>query len=131
MKPLRTAILVESTEHGRALLPLLPDWSLEHDLPPETADEGWCAEDWAIPAGDGVVVTLVHADRCGIDADVVVRGDGGVVWPLSIDSFPRPARFQGDKVMVVDMVPTVATGACTDELRGRVSEYDRLGWDVA
>lgn len=127
VEPFRTAILVESTEHAGQLLRYLPGWFLAHDVPREKASEGPSEDDWAIPVGDKTLVTFLHAERCGIAADAVVRADGGEQWPLGPESFPRLAMFGGDEVLLVDLVDRAAE-AHPGQLHSLRDHYAELGW---
>jgi hypothetical protein len=129
MEPWRTAILVESTEHAGQLLQHLPWWSLAHDVPREKASEGPSEDDWAMPVGDATLVTFVHAERCGIAADAVVRADGGQQWPLPLESFPRMAMFGEGEVLLVDLADGKA-GRRRGQLPALQSEYEEMGWQV-
>jgi hypothetical protein len=74
----RVAILAEAAEHAYRLRTTLPDWALYEAVPVTNTDEYDPAEtnEEAAPA-PGRIVTLMHAARYGLSADVLVRATGG------------------------------------------------------
>ena len=69
----RVAVLVESAEHARALNVLLPGW------PVVTAKDitNTHRRSATFPAADRFIITRAAVDRFGLDADAVVRAEGG------------------------------------------------------
>jgi hypothetical protein len=80
---LKTHILVESLEHGRALNTLLPDWSI-WACAPSTAHGTSGSPERAI-------VTTAYAHKNGLDADIVICGDDNMA-PIQFPGFPGPAQ---------------------------------------
>jgi hypothetical protein len=114
----RVAVLVESPEHGRILRRLLPGWPLVTAGSPDTALQ------------TNVIVTLVAAaKRQSLDADVLVRADGGP-GPLGLNSFPPRRVFPGSTVLVVDFADDFDALARRNT-GSRVEWYESNGWLVA
>lgn len=121
------SILVETLEHARELSQQLPDWELAHaaidDSQPKPRFATWLT---AVP--NRAIGTFVRAERTGLPADVVIRADGGIGWPLSLRAFPRRARQPEDHVLLVDIMDGDETGARNAADRRRA--YLGAGWDV-
>ena len=118
---LSVAILVESTAHGRALLTVLPDWQLGHEVP--ALSEPAAGRPHA-PVNHRIISTLVYAQRNGVHADILIRADGAVDWPLAANAFP----WQGDRAYVIDIIGEGGNGEA--RLQRRIRGYERRGWDV-
>ena len=63
-------IMVEGTEHGYALQKLLSRWDLMHCRPEHQSNHEVNKQQ------EGLIVTLVHAMRHGIDGDMLIRSTG-------------------------------------------------------
>jgi 2-polyprenyl-6-methoxyphenol hydroxylase-like FAD-dependent oxidoreductase len=120
----RTAILVESAEHGRALSQLLPDWGLCTCATDAPVDRPW--------HGDRAIVTSVWAHKHRLRANVVIRADGTASswshqWGPHGD---RPCYHSADNpLVIVDMHDDQDEQALSDTHR-RLADYRRRGWDV-
>ena len=114
----RVAVLAESPEHGRILRRLLPGWALVIAGDPDTA----------LPA-KAVVTLVAAAEKLSVDADVLVRADGGP-GPLDLRSFPPGRVFPGSAVLVLDLNDDFDSGARRNT-GGRVEWYDGRGWPVS
>jgi hypothetical protein len=122
----RVVVLVESPEHGRRLLPLLPGWGLRR-LPAQHA--GAAGNDNPKNVTGPAVVTAAYAATKGIRADVVIRATGGG-WPLRVRGFP-PRRADGNAaaVVLVDFDDHFDVRAARDSTH-RMEHYRRRGWHV-
>jgi hypothetical protein len=118
------AVLVESTEHGQELLPLLPGWVLLDNVWPDT-DDGK-----PMPAPrplDKVIVTEARAGRTRIGVDILVRATGGSSRfqvrdfpPLDAPVFPRQAYL-------IDLEDAFDDEAVRETSRRR-HDYEGRGW---
>ena len=115
MQGLRTSVLVESPEHGRILQEQLPGWPLFKG--DEQADEN------ASPA-EAKIITLSRAASEGVDADVLLRADGGD-WNLERIGWP-PSRHPGSYYLV-DFDDRFDDRA-RRETRQRLNDYRAHGW---
>ena len=115
----RVAVVVESPEHGRALQRLLPDWQMKTRMP--------AIKDVVSDGGGhiGSIVTLAYAARHGIDADVVVRCDGGGAF--QIPGFPPERGDAAECRLLVDVTDDFDDRARRDA-RQRSADYVRRGW---
>jgi hypothetical protein len=122
----RVVVLVESPEHGRRLLPLLPGWRLRR-LPAQHA--GGADNDNPNNVTGPAVVTAAYAAIKGVRADVMIRATGGG-WPLRAKGFP-PRRDDGNAaaVVVVDFEDEFDVRAARDSGH-RLEDYRRRGWHV-
>jgi hypothetical protein len=115
----RVVVLVESPEHGRALVKRLPEWQL---LVGDTA----CDEDDTTP--DRAVVTLVRAARMQeIRADVLIHASGEDAVGLA--GFPpRAEEGKGEALLIelIDDADEVARSATHTRLRA----YRDRGWNM-
>jgi hypothetical protein len=118
----RVAVLVESKEHGQALLQFLPGWTM-HDAvgvsnSPAVAQTGTTEPAMMLPA----VITSVLASRTVVHADVLVRATGGYgrlhVREVTemVDARAATAR------LVIDFEDEFDLGAAADARR-REREY--------
>ena len=82
------AILVESTEHGHALLRHLPGYRLMQGKSIESIAT------WDPRLADKQIGTMTYAVQWGIAADVLIRADGTAGWPLPKGFPPREAAIQ-------------------------------------
>jgi hypothetical protein len=123
----RVVVLVESPEHGRRLLALLPGWGLRQ----LTAQHAGSGDNDNNPKKitDPAVVTAAYAGVNGIRADVVIRATGGG-WPLRVRGFP-PRREDGNDaaVVLVDFEDEFDVRAVRDTTH-RMEDYRRRGWHV-
>jgi hypothetical protein len=127
--PLRVIVLVESTEHGRWLSPLLPGWKM-HDAvarsrSPATTPNG------AIPCLVGpAIVTIARAALSALRADVVVLASGRVE---SLDLAGAPGSEADDgaahPITLIDLDDRFDRQAAENSGR-RILEYQRRGIDV-
>lgn len=109
----QAAILVESTEHGRALLAQLPGWHLV---------DGADHQKLNYPA----VVTQVRAAHQVVHANLVIRATGDA-WPLRLKGFPPPD--DGGAIMLIDLADDFDAPARTATRRRR-RDYEMQGWEV-
>ena len=113
----RCAILVESTEHGKALNRMLPNWKLRTML-----DFASC-----IPAISGQeIATMSCAAAYGISADVLIRADGGPDWPLG-NALAIHTLESHNKVLLFDFCDRRDKRATRDS-ESRQHAYQRMGW---
>ncbi|HBO42663.1 MAG TPA: hypothetical protein DD670_01745, partial [Planctomycetaceae bacterium] len=117
------SILAESTEHAGELAKRLPAWRIGHDVPRNHLDADK-STDLNIATGDRTITTVVHAHRCGIATDIIVRADGGIQWPIGPERFPRCQQREGDAVTIIDFVTTAGR-------RHREDAYVERGWNVS
>jgi len=122
------AVLLESTEHAKELLPLLPGWRLLHAAPHGDGGERDVA-DSASAVTHRAITTMVYAEKHGILSDIVIRADGTDDWPLSADRFPRRACSNADSVLLIDFADRM-DGNLTTSVRRRIRAYQRLGWQI-
>jgi len=118
----RVVILVESTEHGRQFLDLLPDWQMVGMLP---------ESDGRVPVPNSfhrTIVTELFLYEHGIDCDVLVRATGGKA-PLLVSGFPCAAPQKATGPLLVDLVDDGDAGAIQDT-RARARDYQRRGWTI-
>jgi hypothetical protein len=122
----RVVVLVESPEHGRRLLPLLPGWRLRQ-LPAQHT--GSADNDNRKNVTGPAVVTAAYAATKGVRADVIIRATGGG-WPLRVRGFP-PRRDDGNAaaVVLVDFDDHFDVRAVRDSTH-RMEDYRRRGWHV-
>lgn len=112
----RIVVLVETPEHGRGLRCLLPGWPL--------VIAGML--DTALPTS-AIVTLAATAERLSVDADVLVRADGG---HGSIPAaFPPRRAFPGSEVVLVDLADD-ADAVARRATATRVAAYDARGWEV-
>jgi hypothetical protein len=81
----------------------------------------------------GVVVTTTYAATHGIDADVLIRADGGG-GGLFVRDFPqsgvsRDAVPRGRRIFLIDFDDDFDARA-REAVRGRLAAYAAAGWDV-
>lgn len=120
---IKVVILVESHEHARALARFLPDWPV---LSMSTSASSSSAQ---APAPRYAIVTLTYAMADGIEADVLIRGDGGT-FPMNLPGFPPDAvTARAGRVYLIDFDDAEANdprGA--NDFAGRVRDYQGRGW---
>ena len=115
----RTAILVESQEHGKSLKRLLPSWKLR-TIHVDTS----CFP--AIVGGE--IATMTCAAAYGVSADVVIRADGGADWPLGDAISCRTILSPGD-ALLVDFADHRDKQARRDTASRRAA-YQHRGWVI-
>lgn len=122
-------ILVESKEHGHALLGMLPGWEML-DAVPVNYSEGYAPDDDDEDAKSraGWIVTQVYAALHGMEAGVRVRATGG--WgKLRLRDFPPEGDITAGVPLVIDVADDFDEQARKDtELR--VRDYREQGWTV-
>ncbi|HVX62147.1 MAG TPA: hypothetical protein VHC19_16130 [Pirellulales bacterium] len=119
---LSVAILVESPEHGRHLLQLLPGWRLAGMVPSEEH-----RRQAPMPCGNRTIATFEKARRVGCSVDVIIRADGtGTQWHQSFGPYRTSASDAGN-LMVVDFRDDVDPQAQHDTRR-RLDDYAAHGW---
>ena len=116
----RVAILAETIEHARQLRRLLPKWKLLHARPDQ--DEA------GLDSVDIVanILTVMRAAACKtIDADVLIRADGG--WgDFPVKGFPPRSPELNREVWLVDLNDKFDPTAT----RLRLRDYAARGWNV-
>lgn len=118
----RVTVIVESTEHGRALQKLLPGWALLHDIP-SVDDEETVAETTPV----GRIATLVYVHRYGVIAHVLIRATGGRC-PLHLAGFPLDLRVMRGTSLLIDLLDDGLHGR--QDLDARLRSYLRPWWSV-
>jgi hypothetical protein len=125
----QVVVLVESTEHGHALLGLLPGWEMCDAVPVECVP-GWEPDDHGMdPEPAGRVVTLVFAALHGIEAGVLLRATGGR-GKLWLDGFPPEKGVTAGVPLVIDVNDDCDAQARMDT-EVRVRDYREQRWAVA
>jgi len=114
----RTAILVDSPEHGRQLIKRLPDWELITACP----DEDGCIEDASGPNHLEIITEAIAATD-GIEADVMVVASGLV----SVARYFPPQR--AEPVLVVDFADDFDDQA-REATQQRMEDCTQRGWAV-
>ena len=119
----RVAIVVESPEHGRALLECLPGWRL---LDGAVQDD----DQDAVDDMDHVIVTLVRAARLRqIDCDVLIWAVGGRSG-INLRGFPpRSKDDHRHEVLLVDVADDFDDMAI-EEAGSRRRYYQDHGWQL-
>jgi len=113
LPPLKLTVLVETAEHGRNLRALLPEWELLHGTEGRTTK------------GNNSIVTFTYAKTFGIDADLVIRSDGGCD-DLDFKGLPPKARVR-ECMSLIDIFDRFdAKAEKAAERRGR--HYRNRGW---
>lgn len=137
-RPLRVAILVESIEHGKALMPTLPGWRLSHQhyddavVPIITAKGSPSAEQEPDPVGPQhrTIFTWMAAHKAlNIDVDVVIRADGTASPWIHSTIPPRAADNAGRRILLVDVGDDWDHPAELDTL-ARLRDYQAMGWEI-
>lgn len=123
---LPVAILVESKQHAEALGELLPKWRRH-----TTVVEPGVRLRTRLPSDDEsqneIITALYAADVAEIEADVILRADGGAI---STERFEKMlAKVNRCDVAVVDFDDGCESIGVV-RARDRVAEYGRLGWQV-
>ncbi|MDB5320478.1 MAG: hypothetical protein JWN40_2109 [Phycisphaerales bacterium] len=124
---MQVAILVESTEHAHELLKRLPAWEIGSQISDANQGPVTTAEPVGISGPTGMIVTFMWAALHGIDADVVIRADGGSTnFPLK--GFP-PAKeaCSSGRVFFIDIADDFDNQAARAS-RHRLQDYRRRGW---
>lgn len=115
----RVLVLVESPEHGRELMTLLPGWPLLTTATADTVASG---------LAPGIIATVPYVASHAVPPDVVVRATGGY-GPLTVTGFPWPATFDQATPAVIDFDDgTYHLGR--RHTNQRVTEYRHAGWAV-
>lgn len=112
------AVLVESTEHGRVLQALLPDWELHsaHSI-------SSCLPMMV----DRAIVTLSYARQWGLSVDVLMRADGGEDCPWG-DALVESVASSGE-MLLVDLADWRDQRAAKTT-KSRHTAYEQRGWTV-
>jgi hypothetical protein len=120
-------VLVESAEHARALLRLLPGWELLDAVPtPPGARPAFPREPFKLRPLDRTVVTSLAAARLTtLDADVLVRA--GPECPLELPGFP-PRSMGPRRVVVLVDVADDCDGLARAAVGRRLRDYAARGW---
>jgi hypothetical protein len=116
--PLRVVVLVESAEHADVLGRLLPGWG-SRDL--ARPDAGRSAA--------STIMTVAYMAAHGIEADVVVRADGG--GPLGLKGFPRPRRYRDRRPALLLDFDDRFDPRSIEATRRRTARYRECGWALA
>jgi hypothetical protein len=119
-------ILVESTEHAQQLLGRLPGWEIKAAVPQNIGTKDAPS---LPPVAGKSIVTVLYAEQHGIDADIVIRGDGGSQWPLSQVVLQPQGQQDRDEVVIIDFV-AASDGNDRGRLQQRARDYQRHGWKV-
>jgi len=119
---LRSAVcvLVESSEHAEAMLRQLPGWTLRRLGP----DEPHRHED---PSCGRVITTINYAAAFGLNADVIVRADGGSGAPGTRDINMFAPDHLRKPVVLVDFEDAFDARARRQTLQ-RLAHYDQRRW---
>jgi len=129
-KPLRVAILTESTEHAKELHKRLPGWKLMSMAPADCERRQQQALKFGLAAPftfDKTILTTVMASQFkSIDVDILVRADGSP-WNWHLRGFPPRSREQGRQVMLIDIADDFDADAI-DGCRCRQRDYAGRGW---
>lgn len=124
--PSDVTVLLESTEHGRELHRLLPDWHLRHLRPGESITAAPAA---GIQGPAGEIATVAYAAQHGVQAGILIRTDGGDS-PIAIKGFPATeGRTPFDAALVIDVDDRFCKRAKRESQRRR-RHYRREGWHV-
>ncbi len=120
-------IVVESTEHGRELLSLIPSAIMVDAVPRETDEE---TDPAAAMSSGPVIVAAVVAATAGINTDVVIRASGGAS-AITIKNFPPAVdKSQPERtVLLLDFNDTFDASAVNDTTQ-RVRDYEARGFAV-
>jgi hypothetical protein len=122
----RVAVLVESPEHARQLMPLLKGWPLMSVV---VATESVEAPSPKRRPRRAIMTTTYAATRGAKKADVVICATG-TEWGLRIKQFPpRQDLTDQREVLVIDLADVTPLPAKTDTQR-RIAEYVRRGIQV-
>lgn len=115
----RTAVLVESSEHGQTLRKLLRGWKLltVHSM-----------TNCAPQVAHRQIATMTYAAEYGISADVLIRADGGPDWPLG-DALAARTLCSSESVLVIDFADERDQQAKIDTASRRAA-YERRGWRI-
>jgi hypothetical protein len=121
--PTKIKISVESPEHARELLSLMPEWrvgSLSKSAKEEGKEQA-CGVNLHAP----MVMTAVYAATLEIQAEIIIHA-AGTAWPLRVKNFPPK---EDDKTPSEVLIIDFADGHQQDAVR-RIKEYERLGMAV-
>jgi hypothetical protein len=126
----KVTVLVESVEHARFLQDFLPGWRLSALGPAAEHDQ---SIDAALPDpaanGSGKIVSLSYAAAHGIDAHVLIRGDGGTTR-LDFPGLPTSTgNSVGRQVLLVDLDDYQDERARRDT-KQRLTDYVESGWTI-
>ena len=117
-RPATVSILVEGSEHGQALLELLPGWNLRL----KTADASS-----AIPCSHRTIYSETRGADEDLDTDVLIRANGGR-GPLNVNAFPRRGG-KSPQPLLIDLADDFDDAARTDT-KLRLEQYRKRGWTV-
>jgi hypothetical protein len=119
-------VLVESTEHARELLRLLPGWEVLDAVPtPPGARPAFPKDPFRLRPLDKVIVTVLAAARLvTLDTDVLVRA--GPECPLELAGFP-PRSAGPRRVLLVDVADD-GDGLARAAVGRRLRDYAARGW---
>jgi hypothetical protein len=121
------AVLVESAEHGRKLLQVLPGAALADAVPREKGGKGAgtaCGPE--VP----LIITATAAGKKGVKANILVRATGGAS-PLAVKDFPPAADdVEGGRgVLLVDFEDAFDERAADNTAR-RLRDYEARGFKL-
>jgi hypothetical protein len=117
----RIGLLVESTEHGRAMQTALPNWRFLHMAPAESDMDR--ASGKQRRDNGPMIITETYASQNGVPIDLLIRATG-TSGRLMVKGFP-PVKTPGRAlVMLIDFVDSFSPRAAQDS-RLREEEYRR------
>jgi hypothetical protein len=126
--PDRVTVLVGSTEHGRALLPLLPGWELCEALPTCRSEDPHHRMHPTAPRA-GKVMTLVYAWRHRIRTPILVWAVGGPE-ALSMSGFPPLWNASaGQHILLIDLMDKDGDDFSIEAQR-RLDYYETHHWQI-
>jgi hypothetical protein len=128
---MRVVIVVESPEHARNLLKLLPTWGMFDKVPLERRQPRVLATtENDVPITRRVIVTQQYTGKQRTRADIVIRATG-TPWGLRVKGFPAVAHIQDKRpALWIDFADTFDKDAHRDAHR-RAEEYRRRGYTVS
>jgi hypothetical protein len=123
----RLRVLVESPEHGRQLLTLLPGWRLLDKTAPDAAATE--PQERANSKGPAIV-TATYAATERVRTDVLIRATG-TEWALRMKRFPpRRDGTRAWEVLLIDFADSFSPQVQNDT-QCRLQDYERRGFLVS
>jgi hypothetical protein len=121
----RIRLLVETPEHARELLALLPGWRMGSlNQPGKDGTEKAGEVNFEMP----VIMTAMYAATHDIRAHIVINA-AGTAWPLKVKNFPpRQSDKTPPEVLVIDFDDH--EGVARRDAQSRIKEYERQGMEV-